>query len=538
MVYVNSVTVAPKTLNLKIGRTFTASAKVSPLNATKNTVHWSSKNDSIASVTSDGFITAKKVGTTIIYATAIDESRESDYLTVVVSEAQESTITSVSETSIFNDSSVELETSSSEIFVSSISICPEEITLEDGSWFECLDVTVFPNKATNTELEWYSDYPNIAEYNSTDEKIHANSPGVTRIHAVATDGSGVSDSIKVTVTPRYVQFIVFENNKLTLSKGSKGRNPATAYPLDATNTNLIWESSNPEVATVDSSTGEITAVNPGNTVITATSTDRNLVTKSFDVVVTETVTTPTEETKEYYDPRMSKDKPKKNPHSQVADPIDAFSGAHEITNTAFKLFGGLELKFIASYNSTKLVDGSLGCGWYHNYEKRISVSSSSAYVYLTPALYSKYEIEDCEKGRYTCVSANKVGYVLTVDECADDYPYVIDCNSERTEYYNEDGYLAKIVDHQDFATTITYSGSTVTITDTVSGKSMYLEKDTNGRIVRVHDGTSRQATFTYSDDFLVNICNANGDSLTFTYDCEGRVLTGTDAKNICYFENT
>ena len=118
------------------------------------------------------------------------------------------------------------------------------------------------------------------------------------------------------------------------------------------------------------------------------------------------------------------------------------------------------------------------------------------------------------------------------------YPYIIDCNSERTEYYDSNGRLAKIADHQGFETLLSYSGALITITDSVSGKQIYLEKDSSCKIVRVYDDAAREAALTYSGNLLTAVCDVNGNTLTYTYDDENRIQSGVDSKEICYFYNT
>ncbi len=68
------------------------------------------------------------------------------------------------------------------------------------------------------------------------------------------------------------------------------------------------------------------------------------------------------------------------------------------------------------------------------------------------------------------------------------YPYCINYNHEKLEYYNADGRLAKIVDRRGFETLISYADDKLTVTDTVTGKSVYLEKNQDGKIIRVSDG--------------------------------------------------
>lgn len=81
MICVNSVSVSPKSINLKVGSwSYAPCAEVCPPNADCREVTWYSNNPAVASD-----IYANSVGTTRIYANSTDGSGCSDYITVTVS---------------------------------------------------------------------------------------------------------------------------------------------------------------------------------------------------------------------------------------------------------------------------------------------------------------------------------------------------------------------------------------------------------------------------------------------------------------------
>lgn len=67
---------------------------------------------------------------------------------------------------------------------------------------------------------------------------------------------------------------------------------------------------------------------------------------------------------------------------------------------------------------------------------------------------------------------------------------------------------------------------------------MYLEKDSTCKVIRVYDDAERVAILTYTNNLLTSIKDVNGNSLTYEYDDDKRVVSGTDSKGIRYFENT
>lgn len=412
------------------------------------------------------------------------------------------------------------------ICVNSVNVYPSSVTLQVGSWYYGAWAEVCPTYANCTQVEWYSNNTSVATVNASSGYIYARGAGTTRIYARATDGSGMSDYITVTVNQKvYVNNIQVNKSSLILYKGNTYDLSATVSPSNADNKKIRWYSCNTSIATVNSSTGLVTARAAGQVAIYATAQDGSGVSDYCCVTVKEVASTPTED----------KSQPKVT-ESLVADPVDVLSGAHTISNTLMTLFGGQGLSLVAQYDSTKLSGGVLGMGWYHNYEKRLESSVYEIKVYSSPSTYLTYTCnDDCSV--YTCTAPNKNGYVLTVDFCQQ-YPYILNCNSEHTEYYNSGGELVKIVDHQGFETLITNSATITTITDSVSGKKIYLEKDNTGKVVRVYDDASRQATLTYNGNLLTEICDLNGNSLYYTYNDDGQVLTGTDSKGTCYFTNT
>lgn len=79
---VTSVTLNKDTLNLEVGKTGKLSATVRPDSAADKSITWSSSNTDVASVISNGTVTAKKAGTAVITATAVNGKNASCTVTV------------------------------------------------------------------------------------------------------------------------------------------------------------------------------------------------------------------------------------------------------------------------------------------------------------------------------------------------------------------------------------------------------------------------------------------------------------------------
>ena len=584
MIPVKSISVQPKNIALKVGTwCYSVSAECLPEDADNKEVVWHSDNTDVATVNpSNGYIYAKAIGIAKIYAVAADGSGYSDYITVTVSKTVPVDSVELSDTGIALEEGSRYQLSASvhssnsannsvtwkssnakvatvedgvvnavgkgtakitaaasdgtvatcsvtvtqEILLTSVCINPSVRTMFTGksAYFYA---TVCPTNAANRCVTWSSSDPCVATVNAISGLVYAKNSGTTTIYATADDGSGCVGSCNLTVCdPIYVDDVTINKKSLTLYKGTQQRLSATICPADATTKTIRWSSSNTSVASVSAYSGLITAKSAGIATIYATAQDGSGVRDCCTVYVKQTVLCSAEETPV-----------NKVQGSTFADPVDVYTGAHLLNNTIMCLFGGQGLKLVAHYDSTQLAIGVLGSGWYHNYEKHIEVDGCEAFVYNNPSIFSRYTAESDCCTRFTCCSANKNGYILTVD-CSRQYPYIIDCNSARTEYYNANGDLAKIKDHQGFETLISYSDHLITITDCVSGKKMYLEKDSTCKVVRVYDDVNRVAILGYTNNLLTSIKDVNDNSLTYEYDDDKRVISGTDSKGIRYFENT
>ena len=81
--------------------------------------------------------------------------------------------------------------------------------------------------------------------------------------------SVVKTPVTITVAPKPATDISLSKSELTLTAGESASLTATVTPEGSTDT-VVWSSSKTDVATVDSATGKVTAVAPGEATITAT----------------------------------------------------------------------------------------------------------------------------------------------------------------------------------------------------------------------------------------------------------------------------
>lgn len=151
--------VGDKTVTMGLNQTRQLQVKITPSDTTNKNVQWTSSNNSVATVDSNGVVTSKNSGNTIITATTHNELK----------------------TEFF----IEVETS-----VTNITLNSNEINLNTGGTFK-LDATVNPSNASNKNIKWISANESIATVDQSGN-VTADVAGTTYISAVSADGKVVA----------------------------------------------------------------------------------------------------------------------------------------------------------------------------------------------------------------------------------------------------------------------------------------------------------------------------------------------------------
>lgn len=166
------------------------------------------------------------------------------------------------------------------VTVSSTLMTGVDVVDEDGNTIPLLSLTMgqstilrtrfYPLNTTNTNLSFKSENESIVTINEH-RTVKAISPGRTNIIITSEDG-GVSVKFPVTVTGIAVTGITLDKTEEQLAIGETLNLTATVSPENATNKDIIWSSSDPDIATV-SDDGVVTALSEGNVRIIASSND-------------------------------------------------------------------------------------------------------------------------------------------------------------------------------------------------------------------------------------------------------------------------
>ena len=256
VVSVTSVTLNKTSTSIQVGGTETLTATVSPKDAANKKVTWKSSNAAIASVDANGKVTGVKAGEATITVTTEDGGKTATCKVTV---------------------------SDKEIKVTGVKLNKSETSLLVGG-NETLTATVLPEDATNQNVTWKSDKPEIATVDANG-KVTAVKVGEATI-TVTTEDGGKTATCKVTVSETSVAVTGVTLNKtaLTLNIGASETLSATVAPADATNKKVTWKSSDAAVATVDTN-GKVTAVKAGEATITVTTEDGSGVSGSCTVTV-------------------------------------------------------------------------------------------------------------------------------------------------------------------------------------------------------------------------------------------------------------
>lgn len=226
-------------------------SQVYPNNATNVTYTWDIVYGS-ASVNSTGYVSDITPGQTIRVNLTVNgdqSSRASDYVDLVIG-AKPVTGISISE--------------------SSMTLYKPTGSGHTGTVY----ATVSPSDATNRYVNWRSSDTSVATvsavqtYSGVSITVTAVGGGTCQIIAEADGNSSYTASCAVTVIVP-VTGVSLNKGNMQLETGSSDQLTAYVAPRDATNQSVYWNSSNSNIATVDSY-GNVTAVAAGTCDITVT----------------------------------------------------------------------------------------------------------------------------------------------------------------------------------------------------------------------------------------------------------------------------
>ena len=239
-IFATSISLSETDATMYTDNTLQLTATVLPSTTTNPAVTWSSSNTSVATVSSNGLVTAKSVGNAVITAKTADGSNLSASCNVAVKQLA---------------TSVSLNTTSETLYM--------------GNSLQ-LTATVLPNTTTDKSVSWSSNNTAVATV-SSDGLVTPKSTGTATITVRTEDGSNLTAQCVVTVK-QLATSISLNKTSATLYMGNTLQLTATVLPNTTTDKSVSWSSSNTDVAIV-SSDGLVTPVSTGTATITVKTED-------------------------------------------------------------------------------------------------------------------------------------------------------------------------------------------------------------------------------------------------------------------------
>lgn len=204
-------------------------AFVYPENALNKEVKWTSSDTSIARVNNNGLVTFSRPGEVTIIATSVDNPDVMALCNITI-----------------------------EIPVETVALDDKEITMYVGQT-KRLSYSVLPINASKNAVTWTSTNSGVASVDAQG-RVTARKVGTAVIMVKTLDGGHTA---YCTVNVRQIaEGVKFNQSELKLQTGQVHELEYTLIPNNATDVDLLWESSDTKVAVVDER-GRVTAKGPG-----------------------------------------------------------------------------------------------------------------------------------------------------------------------------------------------------------------------------------------------------------------------------------
>lgn len=235
--------VIPSAVSIEEGQKFMLAAVIEPEGADPR-VEWVSSDPEIASVTETGLVTAKQAGKVVITAKSMSGTNQASCILQIIPQ---------------------------KVPVENVTISTDKEEMTAGDTLK-LSHTLHPANADNQKVTWSSSDGNIAEVDS-EGNVTAKTAG-TAVITVTTEDGGYTASCEVTVKRREIRVsgVSLDQTSHEITEGESFRLSAQIAPENADNQKVTWNSSDANVAAVDSE-GNVTAKAAGTAAITVTTED-------------------------------------------------------------------------------------------------------------------------------------------------------------------------------------------------------------------------------------------------------------------------
>ncbi len=250
---VESVSLDDDAQEIILGDTYQLTATILPEGADNKAVTWTSSDESVATVSETGLVTAVEKGAATITVTTEDGGFTATFGATVIGPP-----------------------------VESVSLDDNEETLATGKTYQ-LTATVLPETAEDKSVIWSSDNESVATVSDAG-LVTAVDAGTATITVTTVDGGRTATFVATVIVE--VASVELNDDEETILVGETYTLTATVLPANAMDKSVTWRTSNETVATV-SDQGVITGLVPGQSLITVTTVDGNL--QDTFVITVETI---------------------------------------------------------------------------------------------------------------------------------------------------------------------------------------------------------------------------------------------------------
>jgi len=256
VIEVSSVNLDFTAIILAPGKTQTMKLTINPSDASVTSTEWATDKASVADVDKNGVITAGVAGTATITVTVKTPGATKTATVVVTVQA---------------------------ILVASIDVTPATLSLNLASQPSALSAKVLPADATVSAITWASSDEKVVTVSQVGVVTVVGALGTATVTATAKDASGKSGSCIVTVSNVDPISVSLDSTSVLLKVNASVMLKATVAPANAPQS-VDWLIADKTVASIDAN-GTIKGLKAGSTTITATSTAKNTVLKTINLVV-------------------------------------------------------------------------------------------------------------------------------------------------------------------------------------------------------------------------------------------------------------
>jgi uncharacterized protein YjdB/C1A family cysteine protease len=241
LVPVTDINVEKSSVTVEVGDSIYLGINILPLNATNQEIKTSTNEPGIAEFFPDGKIIGHKLGSTIGGINSVENKLIFDMVHIQV-------------------------VANKTVKVESIIVPQSPISIKEGQMAQ-INATVLPTNASNKSLYYFSKNPEVCTVDDTG-LITGKSGGNTQIIVSSFDNTSIISTVTVNVSSTSVKVnsMYLEQTNIELEEGESYSLTAIISPINASNKELEWSSTNNNSAVVSGS-GVITARKAGEATI-------------------------------------------------------------------------------------------------------------------------------------------------------------------------------------------------------------------------------------------------------------------------------